>query len=61
MDRFLRLSEVLKIFPISKSTLWLEIKEGRFPAPVRLTERTVAWLESDLAAHRDKLTQKVEG
>jgi prophage regulatory protein len=47
---FLRLPQVLEILPISKSTWWKGIKEGRFPKPVKLTERTSAWLRADIDA-----------
>ena len=46
--RFLRLPQVLEILPISKSTWWKGIKEGRFPRPVKLTERTSAWSRADI-------------
>ena len=41
--RFLRLSDVLKIVPIGRSTLWKKIKKGEFPGPYNLGERTIAW------------------
>lgn len=31
------------LIPVCKSTWYAGIKEGRFPAPVRLGERVVAW------------------
>jgi predicted DNA-binding transcriptional regulator AlpA len=52
---FLRLPQVLEILPISKSTWWKGIKEGRFPKPVKLTERTSAWPLEDIEALCDKL------
>jgi prophage regulatory protein len=53
--RFLRLPQVLEILPISKSTWWKGIQEGRFPKPVKLTERTSAWLLDDIEVLCDKL------
>ncbi len=52
---FLRLPQVLEILPISKSTWWKGIKEGRFPKPVKLTERTSAWLRADIDALCDQV------
>lgn len=52
---FLRLPQVLEILPISKSTWWKGIQEGRFPKPVKLTERTSAWLLDDIEVLCDKL------
>ena len=45
---FLRLPQVLEIIPVSKSTWWNGIREGRFPKPVKLSERTSAWLQADI-------------
>ena len=45
---FIRINEVLKIFPIGKSTLWQRVKDGRFPKPVKLSERTTAWKVEDI-------------
>lgn len=40
---FVRLPEILKIYPISKTTWWAGIKSGRFPAGVKLSEKCTAW------------------
>lgn len=40
---FLRLSAILKLIPISKSTWWAGVKSGRYPKPVKLSTRTTAW------------------
>jgi len=45
---YLRLPEVLKLYPVSKSTWWSGIKAGRFPAGVKLSERTTAWRVEDI-------------
>ncbi len=47
---FLRIREVLAAFPVSRTAWYQGIKEGRFPAPVKLTERTAAWRVSDIRA-----------
>ena len=31
------------IIPISKSTWWAGVKSGRYPKPVKLSERSTAW------------------
>jgi prophage regulatory protein len=48
--RFLRLPEVLQRIPVSKSTWWAGIRQGRFPKPVKLSARTSAWRETDIDA-----------
>lgn len=38
------------LIPVCKSTWYAGVKEGRFPAPVRLGERVVAWRVEDIRA-----------
>ncbi len=45
---FLRLSDVLKVFPVSKSTWWAGIKAGKYPAGIKLSERVTAWRAEDI-------------
>jgi predicted DNA-binding transcriptional regulator AlpA len=47
---FLRLSQVLALVPVGKSTWWAGCKTGRFPKPVKLGPRTTAWRAEDIAA-----------
>ena len=47
-EGFLRLPEVLKIIPVSKSTWWNGIRQGRFPKPVDLGTRMRAWRVDDI-------------
>lgn len=48
-DRLIRLPEVLKILPISKSSWWNGLKSGRYAIEtVKLGPRTTAWRESDI-------------
>jgi prophage regulatory protein len=45
---FLRLPEVKAMTGLSKSSLYVLIKEKSFPAPVRLGARAVAWVRSEV-------------
>jgi prophage regulatory protein len=45
---FLRLTEVLKMFPVSKSTWWAGVKIQRYPQPVKIGPRITAWRRSDI-------------
>jgi prophage regulatory protein len=49
-DRLLALPHVLHIVTVSRSTFWLGVKQGRYPKPVRISARRVAWRESDILA-----------
>lgn len=52
---FVRLPDVLKVFPVSRSTWWAGIKEGRYPAPVKLGVKMSAWRVSDIRALIDSI------
>jgi prophage regulatory protein len=45
---FLRLPQVLAVFPLCKSSWWAGVKAGKFPKPVKLGPRTTAWRVSDI-------------
>jgi predicted DNA-binding transcriptional regulator AlpA len=45
---FLRLPDVLDIFPVSRSAWWAGIKTGKYPRGVKLSVRTTAWRVEDL-------------
>lgn len=47
-DRILRLQEVLRLFPVSRSAWYQGIAEGRYPAGVKLSARAVGWKKSDI-------------
>lgn len=45
-----RLPTVLAHVPVSRSGWWAGVKSGRYPKPVRLSARCVAWRASDIRA-----------
>lgn len=47
---FLRLNDVLKLYPVGKSTFWQGVKDGKFPKPVKLSPRCTAWRAEDIRA-----------
>jgi hypothetical protein len=38
------------VIPVSKSTWWQGVKDGRFPKSVKLGPRTTAWRVEDIRA-----------
>ena len=46
--QLLRLREVLKRYPISRTSWYAGVRLGLYPAPLRLGKRTVAWRESEI-------------
>ena len=55
--KILRLPQVKERVGLSRSTIYLRISKGEFPAPISLGGRAVGWLESDV---NQWLVQKVE-
>jgi prophage regulatory protein len=45
---FLRLPEVLSLYPVSRSTWWAGVKAGRFPRAVKIGQRCTAWRAEDI-------------
>lgn len=40
--------------PVSRSTWWAGVKDGRFPAPIKLGPRITAWRVEDIRALIEK-------
>lgn len=45
---FLRLPEVLMLYPVSRSTWWAGCRSGRYPQPVKIGKRCTAWRVEDI-------------
>lgn len=59
-DTFLRRPQVEARTGISRSTIYLWMKTGDFPLPVKLGTRLVAWRESDITAWLDSRIRGVK-
>lgn len=44
----LRVKEVAKKTSAGKSTIWGWVKDGKFPKPIKLSDRISVWKESDI-------------
>ena len=55
--QMIRLKAVIEITQLCKATIYKLRKQGKFPIPIALTERAVAWRESDIHAWLDRRTQ----
>lgn len=53
----LRLPAVKARTGLSRSTIYLRVSEGSFPAPVSLGDRAVGWIEAEV---NDWLTRRIE-
>lgn len=58
-DRMLSNKSVSKVVSLSRSTIYRGVLAKTFPAPVRITERRVAWRESDVQAWIQSRVQEV--
>ena len=70
-EGFLRLPQILgdpkatppkvPIIPVGKSTWWEGVKSGRYPKPVKLSERCSAWRVEDIRRLIRSLSGDEEG
>lgn len=47
---FVRLPQVLAVFPVSRSAWWAGVKAGKYPQSVKISPRCTAWRCEDIAA-----------
>ena len=53
----LKIQKVIEITTLSRSTIYRLVESGKFPRPVKLTTRTIGWLEEEV---RDFLQEKID-
>ncbi|WP_372834831.1 helix-turn-helix transcriptional regulator [Pontibacterium sp.] len=58
---FLRLSQVLELIPVGKSTWWDGVKSGRYPKGVKISARTTAWRVEDIRLLVEELSSAEVG
>lgn len=54
---FVRLADLRPILPFSDRTTWRKVREGTFPAPVKLSERITAWRAEAIRQWLDEQSQ----
>lgn len=47
-QRLVTMRELIKRLPFSRGHVYRLIREGKFPAPIKLGDRRVAWLEHEV-------------
>jgi prophage regulatory protein len=50
LKTFLRLKQVIAVTGLSRSSIYAMILENKFPHPIKLGSKAVAWDESELAS-----------
>lgn len=58
---FVRLPQILAVYPVSRSAFWAGVKDGRYPAPVKLSPRCTAWRVEDIRALIKHTCQQANG
>lgn len=48
MTELLTLNEVKEITKLSRSTIYLQMSTSKFPCPIKIGQRRVAWKSSDI-------------
>lgn len=58
---FVRQAKLIpNVIPFSPATLWRKVKDGSFPAPVKLSERVTAWRVEDVREWMQSFSPKGE-
>ena len=55
---FMRLTQVLSLIPISKSSWWAGIRTGKYPKQIKLGEKTSVWRAEDIKALLTKFQEQ---
>lgn len=50
-ERLIRLPEVMAKLGIKRSTVWLFVKQGRLPKPIKLSAKVTVWKESEISTY----------
>lgn len=58
MQTLFRLPQVCALTGLSRSSIYVLVAKGEFPAPVRITKRAIAWPSASVEAW---IRQKTEG
>lgn len=55
---FYRVTQILQLIPIGKSTWWAWVNSGRAPAGVKLSQSVTAWRKDDIHTFIEKLANE---
>ena len=56
-NQMLKLPAVMQATALSRSSIYEFIKQGKFPAPIKLSERAVGWLASEIEGWLEQRAQ----
>ncbi len=49
-EKLIRLPEVMAKVGIKRSTVWLFVKQGKLPKPIKLSAKVTVWRETEIDA-----------
>jgi len=59
--RIIRIREVIAMTGLSRSSIYAAIKQGTFPAQLKLSTRSSGWLESEIIEWREMPPRGLNG
>ena len=57
-DRLIRIQQVMYLTGLARSTVWLFVKKGKLPPPIKLSVRVTVWKESEILQYLDSLSNE---
>ncbi|NQY20848.1 MAG: AlpA family phage regulatory protein [Campylobacteraceae bacterium] len=58
MNNYLRIKKVMKLTSIARSTIWLWVKENKFPKPIKISPKITVWEKDKIQEWiQNKMTQ----
>lgn len=56
-EGFIRINQLIRFIPVSRTTIWRKVKDGTFPRPVRLSVYVTAWRMADVREWIERMGQ----
>lgn len=57
-EGFVRVKQLVRFIPFSRTTIWRKVKDGAFPRPIKLSSYVTAWRVADV---REWIAQAAQG
>lgn len=57
-EGFIRVKQLTRFIPLSRTTIWRKVKAGAFPRPIKLSSYVTAWRVADV---REWINQAAQG
>lgn len=47
-EGFIRIKQLVRFIPLSRTTVWRKVKDGAFPKPIKISAYVTAWRVADV-------------